>query len=643
MNNLKLIDVLKEANTRVSAVKSFVDKVADGAALAKANKPLFDAFTEVLTFAKGDANQIRGVKVGTQNADNVLKSVDELMYALKTPNGMKAETVGLLNQGLLKAKTTPINMVDDIAKDVVAQERFIRRYGKLTDGEMKKALLAAGYSENAANSLIANAKKNPKFKAQMKKGVEMRRLKRTAGGKQKNLTPKGDGSKVSAPQKKTLLEKSKELINNINVKKMTWKQLLAWGAGIGLGAYAIWWFLFDNDVVIPDDTPETEPTDIGGEWLECIKEIVKSKEGVAIVDKSGTPVVFVKNEEYPQGLLFYTNGRVLDVASKKKGSWKCKGGVATISEQEFDGAMAQDVDTMIDYLDFPVTYSDLKNAGTLLQKYAANGKGKEFLNLYQQSGLGGGDLGKSLKNIFTTEPESVQAKAKLSTIYNNILSGKVSSSSPESPTAKVGLKNIEITWDGVKTDDGGSKVDGGNNQPRKSRFKDCNGKSLPHEFGCRSEQIKKLQGCLGVEPQLGNFGPKTKKALEALNIDTTNGITQDIIDKVCNDTTGETRRKIEKIEPISIRRNIDTSLKTPKIDMKMPNIKSIYDAGKKVYDEALNSGALFQSGGRLKYKGDYLSQTDLDELNKYLSALGWKFMKEKDKEEYDVKYVWVKA
>ncbi len=82
---------------------------------------------------------------------------------------------------------------------------------------------------------------------------------------------------------------------------------------------------------------------------------------------------------------------------------------------------------------------------------------------------------------------------------------------------------------------------------------------------------------------------------------------------------------------------------TPKVDMKLPNLTSRYAAGMKIYNDNMTNGTLFERGGRLKYKGDYLSQNDLDELNNYVSALGWKFMKEKDKEDYDVKYVWVKA
>lgn len=640
MNSLKLINVLKEANARVSAVKSFVDKVADGAALAKANKPLFDAFTEVLNFARTDANQIRGVKVGAQNTDNILKTVDELMYALKTPNGMKAETVGLLNQGLLKAKSTPINMVDDIAKDVVAQEKFISRYGQLTDKQMKEALIAAGYSENAANSLIANAKKNPKFKAQMKKGVEKRReaknKKNTKGADQK-MNPKGDGSNVPAQQKKTLSERAKELMDMIKVKKMSWKQVVGWAAAIGISAYALWWYLYDNSDTVPTDTPETEPIDTG-EWAPCIQELIKSGEGKVATASSGATYVMVKNEEYPGSIAFYSNGRVYDIAGNKKGNWKCKNAQITIQEQ-VDDTISTDVETMIDLLDFPVSQQDLIDAGALLKRYVDNGKGKQFMSLYQQSGLGGGTLSKSLNNIVTTQAKSVQAKNYLKTLVSQIESGTATAPTPTTGN-KVGLGGIEITWDGAKTDSGETptppKSGGG------SKFRDCNSEPLPHKFGCRSEKVKQVQTCLNLPEKYrtGNFGPITKKAIEEMGIDLSGGITQDIIDRICGG------KKLDRttIEPIKNTDRLKMSdLAMPKVDMKLPNIKPLEATPSQFYNALRDAGLIFGEDGnrRIKYKGDELDDVLLGKLDTALSEMGYSRIKQKDKD-YGVKYVWEK-
>jgi hypothetical protein len=653
MNNLKLINVLKEANARVSMVKSFVDKVADGAALAKANQPLFNAFTEVLNFARTDANQIRGVKAGTQNADNILKTVDELMYALKTPNGMKAETVGLLNQGLLKAKSTPINMVDDIAKDVVVQEKFISRYGQLTDKKMKEALLAAGYSDNAANSLIANAKKNPKFKAQMKLGVEKRRMKRNPNGGQTPMNPKGNGSNVLASQKKTLSERAKELLDMIRVKKMTWKQVVAWGAGIGITAFALWWWLYDNSDDIPSDTPETEPTDTG-EWAECIQKLIKSGEGKISTTPGGLVRVIVKNEQYPDGLAFYTNGRVADLLTKKKGSWKCKDAQITMPGMKI-GIQEQsseiDIDTMTTFVDEAVDaldgYVALGNLYTLegivktLQGKTFQGKNalQEFLSLYKED-EGGDD--------FVSDVNSVGVKTlgtKGIIVKRNILSilgGGDSSSTPPKTEDKVGLSGIEIIWDGEKSSEGDTPTPSPSPSPR---FKDCNNKELPHEFGCRSNKIKELQICLGLPEkyQTGNFGPITKKALEDKGIDTSNGITQFVIDTAC--AKGGEKPKRDKIDPITTDRLKMSDLVMPKVDIKLPDIKPLEVSDEVFYNALKRNGNIvgLEGNTRIKYKGPDLNEVQLGKLDNVIIGMGYTRIKNLEElKPYGSKYVWKK-
>ena len=78
-------------------------------------------------------------------------------------------------------------------------------------------------------------------------------------------------------------------------------------------------------------------------------------------------------------------------------------------------------------------------------------------------------------------------------------------------------------------------------------------------------------------------------------------------------------------------------------NVKQPNITPRYSLeGKRLYDKLINSGNLFMRLGRLKYKGDGMSQTELNELNKYLTVLGWKFYKDANKEPGE-KYVWVKS
>lgn len=294
----------------------------DAKAFAKAKPGLSAAFVDVLKFAKNDKNQIVGYTKSSPNKAVIISNVDDLLYALRTPGAMSDTVLASFNQGLLKSAKTPIDLIDGITKEVVGAKNFISKYGKMTNSEMTKALKTAGYSDNAVNSLITNAKKNPNFKKAYIKGVAKRKNKKTVGGKNKNMNPSGNGQNVPPPQRKTLMEKTKELINNINVKKMTWKQLLAWGAAIGVGGLAIWWFLFDNDdVLIPDDTPENEPVESG--WAPCIEKLIKSGKGSTRETPNGDIFVIAVTDQYPKGLQFYNNGKVKDVSTNRMGTWKC--------------------------------------------------------------------------------------------------------------------------------------------------------------------------------------------------------------------------------------------------------------------------------------------------------------------------------
>jgi hypothetical protein len=61
----------------------------------------------------------------------------------------------------------------------------------------------------------------------------------------------------------------------------------------------------------------------------------------------------------------------------------------------------------------------------------------------------------------------------------------------------------------------------------KSGYKDCSG---TYSFGCKSEAIRKVQGCLGGLTTDGKFGPNTQKALKAKGFDS---FTDTDVDKIC--------------------------------------------------------------------------------------------------------------
>jgi len=62
---------------------------------------------------------------------------------------------------------------------------------------------------------------------------------------------------------------------------------------------------------------------------------------------------------------------------------------------------------------------------------------------------------------------------------------------------------------------------------RTGGYKDCSG---TYTFGCKSEAIRKVQGCLGGLTTDGKFGPNTQKALKAKGFDS---FTDADVDKIC--------------------------------------------------------------------------------------------------------------
>jgi len=653
---IRLLDVLNENNqssVNEQGAKQFIAGFTGDAKAFKSAKPgVFAAFSDVLAFAKNDKNQIVGLTAKSPNKAVVITNVDDLLHALKVEGGMAADVLAKFNQGLLKSSKTPIDLIDGITKEVVGSKNFVSRYGKMTDSEMKNALKAAGYSDNAIESFMRNAKKDPKFKQAFQKGVTNRKLKRTANGKDKNMSPKGNGSNVPPQQKKTLIEKSRELLNMIKVKKMTWKQLLAWGAGIGVGAAALWWWLYDNET-IPDDTPENEPTDTG-DWAPCIKELLNSKEGTLIQRPNGEISVFVKTSDYPEGIQFYPNGRVMNTSTKQMGKWKCKDGQAVIKESnnslnilkeaEIDvETMTGYVDTAVDDLDGLVDTGNLNSLVSILTALKGNTfQGKdamtEFLSLYKED-EGGDDFVNDVNSVGvkTLGTPGILAKRKILELV------KGGGSPTQTSDTKVGLGNIEITWDSATS--GGDGGGGNPNPAPRSSFHDCSGKNLPHEFGCRSTQIKEVQVCLGLPEkyQTGNFGPITKKALEDRGIDISNGLTQNIIDSVCKGADQEVTRKREqiKLEPLAPR-----NIKLAPVNLsnlQLPNIKPLEATPAQFYNALREAGYIIGEDGnnRIKYKGEDLDNQLLGKLDTALSEMGYTRIKQKDKD-YGVKYVWEK-
>jgi hypothetical protein len=586
-----------------------------------------------------------------------IRTSEELLTALKG-NRLTSTLKGALELSVLKSNTKNAKMIDLAAENLVRNGKFNQKYAAdFAQGQpaFEKAMKQAGYSEDAITAIVQKKFNLPKPKP---------------------IPPKpGPNPKPTPPPKVTEWWKrwKDEFILFLR-NKPNWKQIVAWGAGLGISAAALWWMIdtFASDKK-GDDFPPIPPVDDSA-WAPCVKELINSKEGTLVTTPKGATVVVIKNEEYPKGIQFFTNGRVMNLSDNKMGSWKCKAGVTTIAESKImsltrlilneqanevsDETMDSYVDTAVDDLDGYVAEYNLKSLKDILtalkgKTYQGQDAIKKFLEFYQQ------DEGVD----FVSDVESVGVK-NLSVMAKNmkpqiIALAKGGGSVPTpTPGKGKGLSNIDIKWDGAKKDDGVVPTP----KPKKGvNYHDCSGKDT-FEFGCISPKIAEIQGCLGISPQKGYFGPKTKSTLEGLGYDMSKGITleiyNDIKTKKCGKVADEpVRKKYTDAELAPIARpkisTIDTSSKLGDLSGKIKPIdtgssstngeslyktlQSNYERGKKPFIFSDD-----EDGGRIKYKGASLGEEALSKLSQYIETLGYrqKPIKDKDKR-YGVKYVWV--
>jgi hypothetical protein len=305
------------------------------------------------------------------------------------------------------------------------------------------------------------------------------------------------------------------IINNIRTFIIP-NKLLAWLL-VGGGLIVLYNLLKGSggEIVIKDENDKIiDPNKLEG-WAQCMKNLIKNNQGELTKSSKGNPVVKVTktgNSEYDAlgGLLFFTDYTVLSMDGRsKKGKWKCKSGqVQTIDEkylnEQATNNITNDVSVMIDLLDFPVTKNDLVQANNLLQKYVTNGQGKEFLNLYNDSGLANASLETSLNYIATFDPASVQAKNQMYDKIKQIKTGKGGQGKPTNTGDP--LSGIEITWDDGKPTPTQKPIPENN-------YRDCN--NFPLFFGCKGKLVSDLQTCLKMTSTDGKFGPATKAAAES--------------------------------------------------------------------------------------------------------------------------------
>jgi hypothetical protein len=101
-----------------------------------------------------------------------------------------------------------------------------------------------------------------------------------------------------------------------------------------------------------------------------------------------------------------------------------------------------------------------------------------------------------------------------------------------------------LLWEALTGED---KDEGGTPIPKpkpESKYRDCTGKEVI-SFGCKSSDVKRLQGCIGVEPD-GSWGPKTQKKMVQLGLG--QGISVVDIDQICKTQKKAEEDAVKRIE-----------------------------------------------------------------------------------------------
>jgi hypothetical protein len=210
-----------------------------------------------------------------------------------------------------------------------------------------------------------------------------------------------------------------------------------------------------------------------------------------------------------------------------------------------------------------------------------------------------------------------------------------------------GIGNINIQWDG---DTSPVKTEPVKTEPVKTdnvNYHDCSSKDFPFEFGCISPKIAEIQGCLGITPQKGNFGPKTKKGLEDLHYDISGGITKETYDKIiaaCKpaSVSGSTSGTTANVTGAT---SGTTTTATAPITPPAPPTEPVFDKNR--LEELIASKNLIKKrkGVIVKWIGPELSGNDYFILNKHLEDKGYIQKKQRetgdrDDEDVTMKYKW---
>lgn len=654
---MKLHNLILENDAELSenaALTKFMGKLFDGvtdltvAGLKTKNAKLADDFVQIVA-----SKSIRGVK-----------NADDLVYQISRKKLTKEAQADLM-VGFMKTSGVSDDYVRQIVPQWVDDPRFIESWANNPKQKFtRNNLLNHGYSPTAADELLIAAKRSNAFQS-TKNGI-------TNVPKPKPNTGAGAASSggMTAAVKKGFA-KMGDIMKRV-AAGWKWAKIVAWAAGLGITAYALWYLINEyGKGEKPSDMPSEAPSD----WSPCIQNMVDSGEAT-LVNASGSKAVRVVNNEYPDGLYFYSNGRVFNFLTKQKGSWTCKDGQTELQEvkrmslmslveqtNEVSGEeMDKFLDDAVDDLDGFVAVYNINSLINIVKnlkgkKYKGQDAFQYFLDLYVAD-EGGDNFIDDVNSIGvrTLGFEGIEGKKELIALIN----GK--SSSTSTPSGSGGFDDVNITWDQPAPTDGSGEAkvpSPGGSGVQYFSCEDWDINTKPYIMGCKATKIREIQSCLGLNPD-GMFGPRTRKALMNVVSNVGRGISGEMyndIMKRCkrggetpqkpvtppSEQPSQTTQPTQGTQPIT--KDGKPTTDTTQQQFGDQTYSNTQETGEQFYMRLLNGGYLFGSTdkNRIKFKYFDLSQEDFDKLNQFLSTKGYNLMKEKEKGDEKTKYVWEKS
>lgn len=200
-------------------------------------------------------------------ANKAITSVDDFVKLAKQGK-ITAINVGRVQSGLLKSASLKLTeksaMINRYVNQAYKQSKGLNRTAKEISDDLARKGFPKDVADDIGNKLVTKYKKaklGPSTGKSSSKPATGKssskpapKKKGTKRGGNKNLKP----STPPPTTNPTFKDKLKNFLSKF--PNANWKQILGWGAGLGITGAVLWYLFYDNDEIpAPEDLPEVQP------------------------------------------------------------------------------------------------------------------------------------------------------------------------------------------------------------------------------------------------------------------------------------------------------------------------------------------------------------------------------------------------